>query len=133
MVRSRVPKGKAFGSASRADCIAICVPFARTTKRECMSLILYLSFFFTNIYDKSYFDFVSYSLEGTLGCFLYKSKGGCAPPFIYFDRSALSFANCVPLILLKVSRRYSTVRFFFSSPLMSRIICPSFIIIRRLP
>ena len=51
----------------------------------------------------------------------------------YYESSALSLANSSPLALKKAVIRFSTVRRCFSSPAMSRIIFPSFIMISRLP
>lgn len=48
-------------------------------------------------------------------------------------KSIRSFSSFEPLAFSNISRRCSTVRFFFSSPEISRIILPSLIIIRRLP
>ena len=45
--------------------------------------------------------------------------------FFFYESIALSLANSLPLALLNISRRSSTVRFFFSSPLTSTIILPS--------
>ena len=52
---------------------------------------------------------------------------------VAYERSARSFANSVPLVFENALSKDSTVRFFFSSPLMSRIILPAFIIISLFP
>ena len=50
-----------------------------------------------------------------------------------YASSALSFANSSPLISSNFKSRSSTVSFFFSSPEISKMIFPSFIMIKRLP
>ena len=49
------------------------------------------------------------------------------------ESNILSLAKASPLALAKASMSISTVRRFFSSPEMSRITRPSFIMISRLP
>jgi len=69
-----------------------------------------------------------------------KKKGHCGfcrnghdPYQENYPRSARSEANSAPLALENISRRVSTVSFFFSSPETSRMMRPAFIMIRRLP
>ncbi len=63
-----------------------------------------------------------------------KTSSGCMFLWIFYqDNSARSLENSLPLATENCRSRSSTVSFFFSSPRISRIICPLFIIIRRLP
>ena len=63
------------------------------------------------------------------------NQKGClrAALILYYPRMALSFANSSPLTCSNFCSRSSTLRLRFSSPLMSRMIFPSIIMIRRLP
>ena len=58
----------------------------------------------------------------------------CVPPYLpLYPSMALSSEKASPEFSLNLRSKSSTVRFFFSSPETSKIILPSFIIIRRLP
>ena len=59
--------------------------------------------------------------------------GAPGDPLCYLDSKARSLANSSPDAVSNIFRSWATVSFFFSSPEMSRMILPLYIMMRRLP